>query len=78
MAASVESELLRGLTAEFHPSPTIGGQRIEISPASAEAAARRADQYCYQVGLRSSAYEALEIVNGKVYLSDVLCTRRAE
>ena len=77
-APSAVGQQLRGQTAEFHLTPTAGGQRIQVSPATTEEAARRADSFCYAIGLRRSAYESLETVDGKVYLTDVLCTRRGE
>ena len=64
---------LRGLAAEFFVAPDQGGNRVEVTPGTAEAMAREASQFCRARGWRRSAYQRLQTVGGRFYLADVLC-----
>lgn len=69
---------LRGMAAEFFTAPARGGQRVlacSRGNATANCAAQTADQFCRSAGWTASAREAMQTVNRRVYLADVLCTR---
>lgn len=75
---SVGGQSLRGMAAEFYPAPRRGNQRVEActrGSATAACAADTADRFCRDAGWRGSAREAMETVNRRVYLADVLCVR---
>ncbi|MBB5687647.1 beta/gamma crystallin-related protein [Sphingobium boeckii] len=68
---------LRGMGAEFFPAPRQNGQRVFACPsgsATANCAARTADNFCRQAGWNGSKSEALQTESRRVYLADVLCT----
>lgn len=64
---------LRGLASEYFVSPAAGGNRVEVTPGTAEAMTRQAGEFCRIHGWRTSAYERLQTVGGRFYLADVLC-----
>lgn len=64
---------LRGLASEYFVSPDASGNRVEVTPGTAEAMTRQAGEFCRTRGWRTSAYERLQTVGGKFYLADVLC-----
>lgn len=64
---------LRGLASEYFVAPGVGGNRVEVTPGTAEAMTRQAGEFCRTRGWRTSAYERLQTVGGKFYLADVLC-----
>lgn len=69
---------LRGMAAEFFTAPARNGQRVlacSHGRATSSCAARTADQFCRAQGWVGSAREAMQTVNRRVYLADVLCTR---
>lgn len=69
---------LRGMSAEFFPAPGRNGIRVlscTSGGATANCAARTADNYCKSLGWGGSASQTQETVYGRVYLADVLCTR---
>lgn len=68
---------LRGMAAEFYPRPAQGGYRVRActtGSATANCAARTAEQFCMAMGWRRSTREAMETVRGQAYLADVLCS----
>lgn len=68
---------LRGMAAQFYPAPASNGYRVlacATGSATSNCAAATADRFCAAQGWRTSAREALQTVNGRVYLADVLCT----
>lgn len=69
---------LRGHASEYFVAPDLGGNRIEVQPATGEATARRAGEFCRSRGWRRSAHERLQTVGGRVFLVDVLCVDTAE
>jgi hypothetical protein len=68
---------LRGLASEYFVSPDAGGNRVEVTPGTAEAMTRQAGEFCRTRGWRTSAYERLQTVGGRFYLVDVLCVNDA-
>jgi hypothetical protein len=64
---------LRGLAAEFFVAPDQGGNRVEVTPGTSEAMARKAGEFCRAHGWRRSAHQRLQTVGGRFYLADVLC-----
>lgn len=68
---------VRGLASEYFVSPVAGGNRVEVTPGTAEAMTRRAGEFCRTRGWRTSAYERLQTVGGRFYLSDVLCVNES-
>lgn len=64
---------LRGLASEYFITPESGGNRVEVTPGTAEMMTRQAGEFCRTRGWRTSAYERLQSVGGKFYLADVLC-----
>src|SRR3546814_16723553 len=66
---------VRGNFAEFHTQPTTRGVRVLACTGSATAncAARSADNWCRPIGWNGSAREHLETRQGRVYLPDVHC-----
>src|SRR3546814_14535351 len=64
---------VRGNVAEFHTQPTTRGVRVLACTGSATAncAARSADNWCRSIGWNGSAREHMETVQGRVYLADV-------
>lgn len=69
---------LKGMAAEFFPTPMARGARVLAcahGAAAAGCAATTADQFCRAAGWTASAREAMETMNRRVYLADVLCTR---
>lgn len=64
---------LRGATAEFFPAPLRGGQRIECSGSSC--ARSEANSFCRSVGWLLARSQALETVDGRSVVADVLCAR---
>ncbi len=64
---------LRGATAEFFPTPLRSGQRIECSGSSC--ARSEANSFCRSVGWLLARSQALETVNGRSVVADVLCAR---
>ena len=69
---------LRGMGAEFFPAPGRYNARIMSCPtgnATANCAARTADQFCRSVGWNGSKSESQESINRRIYLADVLCVR---
>jgi hypothetical protein len=73
-----DNRSLRGMAAEFFPAPARFGRRILACPvgnATANCAKRSADRFCRTSGWTGSARQAMETVNGRIYLADVLCTR---
>lgn len=69
---------LRGMAAQFYPDPTLRGKRVLACPqgaATSACAARSADEFCSRSGWTAAAREAMETVNRRVYLADVLCSR---
>src|SRR5688500_6159608 len=71
--ATVRCQSLRGMSSEYSVTPETGGIRVEVQPNTAEAMTSRAGEFCRSRGWRSSAYERLQTVGGRVYLADVLC-----
>lgn len=74
----VAGRSLRGMAAEFFAAPGVNGYRIQSCPngnATANCAARTADNFCRGAGWNGSAHETQETVGRRVYLADVLCTR---
>ena len=71
--ATIRGQSLRGMSSEYFVTPETGGVRVEVQPNTAEAMTRRAGEFCRSRGWRSSAYERLQTVAGRVYLADVLC-----
>ncbi len=72
------NQIGRGTFAEFHTQPESRGYRIPSCPtgrATANCAARTADNYCRTIGWNGSAREHLETVGRGVYLADVLCVK---
>ncbi len=68
---------LRGMAAEFYPRPAQRGYRVPACAtgnANANCAARTAQQFCADMGWRTSARQSLETVRGQAYLADVLCS----
>ena len=72
------SPSLRGVVSEYFVAPEQNSRRIEVREGTADAAARRADEFCRALGWRSSAHQALQTVDGSSYLTDVLCVRSGE
>ena len=71
-------QTVRGNFAEFHTQPSTGNYRVLACPqgsATANCAARAADNWCRSIGWNGSAREHMETVGGRVYLADVLCVR---
>lgn len=71
-------QVARGNFAEFHTQPARGNYRIlacTTGSATANCAARTADNWCRSIGWNGSAREHMETVYGRVYLADVLCVR---
>jgi hypothetical protein len=66
---------LRGFASEFFVAPDQGGNRVEVTPGTAEAMSRRAVEFCRAHGWRGSAHERLQTVGGRFYLADVLCAK---
>ncbi|WP_336959138.1 beta/gamma crystallin-related protein [Sphingobium aquiterrae] len=69
---------LRGMAAEFYPAPEWRGSRVlacQRGSGTAACAATTADEFCRNAGWTASAREAMETVNRRIYLADVLCTR---
>lgn len=64
---------LRGLASEYFVSPETAGNRVEVTPGTAEAMSRGAADFCRTRGWRTSAHERLQTVGGRFYLADVLC-----
>ncbi|MFL0670150.1 MAG: beta/gamma crystallin-related protein [Erythrobacter sp.] len=68
---------LRGMAAQFYPAPAQNGYRVPACTsgnATANCAARTADQFCQSMGWRSAARQAMETVRRDIYLADVLCS----
>lgn len=71
-------QVARGNFAEFHTQPSTGNYRVLActqGSATANCAARAADNWCRSIGWIGSAREHMETVGGRVYLADVLCVR---
>lgn len=68
---------VRGLASEYFVAPGAGGNRVEVTPGTAEAMTRQAGEFCRTRGWRTSAYERLQTVDGRFYLADVLCVNDA-
>lgn len=66
---------LRGMSSEYFVAPTWGAGRIEVRPSTAAEAGRRADEFCRSRGWRGAAFQQLQTVGRRVYLTDVLCVR---
>lgn len=70
---------LRGMSSEFFPAPgDRNGRRVlscSSGSATANCAARTADNYCKGLGWGGSASQTQETIYSRVYLADVLCTR---
>lgn len=70
---------LRGMSSEFFPAPgDRNGRRVlscTTGNATANCAARTAENYCKGLGWGGSASQTQETVYGRIYLADVLCTR---
>lgn len=69
---------LRGMAAEFFPTPQRGGRRIEAcerGQANANCARQSAERFCRERNWTGAAHQALETVGRTVYLADTLCTR---
>jgi hypothetical protein len=66
-------QTLRGLASEYFVGPAVNGNRVEVTPGTAEAMTRQAGDFCRTRGWRTSAYERLQTAGGKFYLADVLC-----
>lgn len=64
---------LRGLASEYFIAPDSGGNRILVASGKSEEASRLAEDFCRARGWRTSAYERLQSIDGRVYLADVLC-----
>ena len=64
---------LRGLASEYFVTPQSGGNRVEVTPGTAEMMTRQAGEFCRTRGWRTSVYERLQTVAGRFYLADVLC-----
>jgi hypothetical protein len=69
---------LRGLASEYFVAPDQGGNRVEVTPGTAEAMSHRAIEFCRAHGWRGSAHERLQTVGGRFYLADVLCADDGE
>jgi len=67
---------LRGMASEYFVAPDERGNRVEVTPGTAEAMSRRASEFCRARGWRSSQHGRLQTAAGKVYLADVLCVDR--
>jgi hypothetical protein len=75
---AVGGQSLRGMAAEFYPAPRRGNQRADActrGSATATCAAETADRFCRDAGWNGSARQAMETVNGRAKLADVLCVR---
>lgn len=76
---TVPDRSLRGMAAEFFPTPSDrGGRRVEAcdrGQATAACAARTADNFCRSRNWGGSAHQALETVGRGIFLADVLCVR---
>ncbi|MBO9707832.1 MAG: hypothetical protein J7521_06450 [Caulobacter sp.] len=74
----VNDPSLRGMSAEFRPTPTQGGRRVpacERGAATANCAAQSAQRYCRAMGWTRAAHQAMRTEGGRAYLVDVLCVR---
>ncbi len=72
------NQTVQGTFAQFHTQPQMNGRRIRActtGSATANCAARTADEFCRINGWNGSAREHLETVGRDVYLADVLCVR---
>lgn len=70
---------LKGMAAEFFPAPEYRGRRAEACGREGGAAAcisREADKFCRAVGYGRAAHSAAQTIGGRIYLADVLCSRR--
>jgi len=67
---------LRGMSAQFFVQPSEGGRRVpSCASGAANCAAQAADRFCVSRGWTAASYERQETVAGRIYLTDVLCTR---
>lgn len=76
IGVEANDQVVRGTFAEFHTQPASRGYRIPACPtgrATANCAARTADNYCRSIGWNGSAREHMENVGRVAYLADVLC-----
>lgn len=64
---------LRGLASEFFVMPQEGGTRIEVDDRKG-GESQRAGEFCRAHGWRTSPYQRQQVVEGRRYLADVLCT----
>lgn len=78
IGVEARNQILTSTFAEFHTEPQSRGYRIPACPlgsATANCAARTADNYCRSVGWNGSAREHMQTVGRVVYLADVLCVK---
>lgn len=76
---------LAGREVEFFPAPAKGGfrvlacaQAIGSQPPAPRCVQATADGFCAEQGYRDSGWREMEMVNGRAYLSNVLCKRAAD
>jgi len=65
---------LKGLASEYFVIPSRGGARVEVAEKAPEAASRTATGFCREHGWRVSVHEAVQTVQGRTFLADVLCS----
>jgi len=68
-------ESLRGASSEFFPAPMRNGQRIPCTGSQSSCARQPANQFCRSVGWLIARTQAVETVNGRSVVADVLCAR---
>jgi hypothetical protein len=68
-----EGPTMRGVASQFYVEPTQGGVRVEANDQAAGGEAAAALRFCQAHGWQRSAYERVQIINGRRLLADVLC-----
>ena len=68
---------LRGMAAEFRPTPMLNGRRVVACErgSSAACAADSANRYCRAIGWTRSAHQLVRSEGGRPFLVNVLCVR---